>query len=313
LTYIISYLYLAWYHDKILLFNTIVHESGTYTLLENIFYASNFLGHIPVHTMLAFLFVGFYLCLTGDESGAFPKKKIRIIFYLLIIFLIGSFFLSLSVFGYEDTSAFIFQQKQSMQNYTKGGSWNLHIPSTIMLLALIPVYIYCSKKIFGKSIALSSRWVRHIFLGFIMPALLFTYFLNRTVVDVVFSVWKDPRYLAHSVRELMTFPVTYFPLPLFFFLRRDRNKQISDESTKNRNLEYIIVLAAALFLVGLFYQSYIPLAEGIGNLAQKPEFAKGGKLGISYLLASHYFEHFLDTIYFTLLSMLLYGLAINKK
>ena len=40
--------------------------------------------------------------------------------------------------------------------------------------------------------------------------------------------------------------------------------------------------------------------EGVGTLAQKPEFAKGGELSVIYLLASHFFEHFLDTIFFAL-------------
>jgi hypothetical protein len=55
----------------------------------------------------------------------------------------------------------------------------------------------------------------------------------------------------------------------------------------------------------------LPLSVGIGSLAQKPFFAKKCELGIPYLLASHYFEHFPDTIYFTLLSLFLYGVAVN--
>ena len=78
-TYVISYLYLAYYHGKILVFNTIVHEGGTYTLLQDIFYASHFLGHIPVHTMIAFLFIGSYLCLSGFNSNTYLNKKIEIL------------------------------------------------------------------------------------------------------------------------------------------------------------------------------------------------------------------------------------------
>lgn len=73
-----------------------------------------------------------------------------------------------------------------------------------------------------------------------------------------------------------------------------------------KKLYLIMIILTALFLMGLFYQSYISLAAGIGRLAQKPFFAKNGELGIPYLLASHYFEHFLDTVYFTLLCLILY-------
>jgi len=309
--YIVSYLYLAYYHGKFLIFNTIVHESGKYTLLQDMFYASHFLGHIPVHTVLAFFFVGAYLCLTGSNSNRYPKKKIRILFTLLVFLLISSFFLSLTVFGYEDTLSFMAQRKQGVGIYAEGGSWNLHLPSTMLLLLLIPVYIYIVKRIFGRSIEPNPSGLFYISLGFIF-FFLFTFLFNRNIVDAFFSIWGDPRYLGHSVRELLTFPVTYFPVPLYFILSGETRVGGSRKRKRNRNLECVMASLGIVFLLGLFYQSYIPLTEGIGNIAQKPDFAKGGKLGAPYLLASHYFEHFLDTIYFTLLCLLSYSFAMNK-
>lgn len=310
-TYIISYLYLAYYHGTFLVFNTIVHESGRYTLLQDMFYASHFLGHIPVHTVLAFWFVGDYLCLMDLTLIRTQKKKIQILFVPFMFFLILSFFLSLTVFGYEDTFAFMVQQKQSVEIYTEGGSWDLHLPSSMLLFFLIPVYIYIVKRIFGGSIELNSNGVLYISLGFIL-FFLFTFFFNRNIVDALWLIWGDPRYLAHSVRELLTFPVTYFPIPLYLILKGEKKVEGSTKRKQNRNLEYFIACLAIVFLLGLFYQSYVSLTEGIENVARKPDFAKGGKLGITYLLASHYFEHFLDTIYFTLLCLLLYGLSKNR-
>jgi hypothetical protein len=52
---------------------------------------------------------------------------------------------------------------------------------------------------------------------------------------------------------------------------------------------------------------------GIGQLAQTPPFAKAGTLSVPYLLASHYFEHLLDTIYFTLLTLLLWSFASRRN
>ena len=46
------------------------------------------------------------------------------------------------------------------------------------------------------------------------------------------------------------------------------------------------------------HQASVSLSHGVGNLAQERAFARGGPLGIPYLLASRYFEHFLDTIFF---------------
>ena len=52
---------------------------------------------------------------------------------------------------------------------------------------------------------------------------------------------------------------------------------------------------------------------GIGELAQKPPFARTGALGVPYLLASHNFEHVLDTIYFTLVTLLLWSIAPRRR
>ncbi|UCD83611.1 MAG: hypothetical protein JSU92_09945 [Deltaproteobacteria bacterium] len=308
LTYIISYLYLAYYHGKYFIFNTIVHEGGEYTLLQDLFYASHFLGHIPVLTMLAFLFAGSYLCLTGYNPNRCSRNKIKLIVGILILFLILSILLSLVIFGYEDTFDFICQKKQGVSIYEEGGSWNLHLPSSILLFLLIPVYLYIFKKIFGRGIELNSRGSFYISLGFIF-FFIFTFLLNKSIIDIIFRIWGNPRYLAHSVRELLTFPVTYFPVPLYFFLRGEGKGDVQRENREKMNFKYFILCLAVVFLLGLCYQSYVSLSEGIGGLAQKPYFAKGGSLGIPYLLASHYFEHFLDTVYFTILCLLLYSIA----
>ncbi len=238
-------------------------------------YASHFLGHIPVHTMLAFLFIGSYLCLGGFNFNTCSKKRIRLLFILLIFFLALSFFLSLTFFSYENTFGFICQRKQGVGIYEEGGSWNLHLPSSMMIFLLTLVYIYIIKKIFGKSIELNLSGLSYISLGFVL-FFLFTIFINKNIIDVLFSIWGNPRYLAHSVRELLTFPVTYFPIPLYFLLRGEKSLGGFRKSKEKGSLKYFIACLAIIFLLGLFYQSYISLTEGIGNLAQKPDFAKGG-------------------------------------
>jgi len=228
-----------------------------------------------------------------------------------MLLLILSFFVGMVVFGHEDTFAFIAQKKQGVGTYAEGGSWNLHLPSTTLLFLLIPAYIYIVKTIFGSVIQPNFGGLSYISLG-VLLFFLFTLLFNRSIADPFFSIWADPRYLAHSVRELLTFPVTYFPIPLYFILRRERTVRASAKRMIGGNLRSLIACLAIIFLVALFYQSYASLTAGIGSIAQKPDFAGGGQLGIPYLLASHYFEHFLDTIYFTLLSLLLYSFGANR-
>jgi hypothetical protein len=139
-----------------------------------------------------------------------------------------------------------------------------------------------------------------------------TLLFNAGSLDAVVLTWRDPRYLAHSVRELLTFPVTYFLVPLYFILRWEKAAGDFEETATNKTFRRLIIFLAVVFLVGVLYQSYVPLTKGIASLSQRPSFAKNGTLGIPYLLASHYFEHFLDTVYFTLVCLLLYSVRTNK-
>lgn len=313
LTYAVSYLYLAFYHGKSLLFNVVVHEGGTYSLLQSTFYASHFLGHIPVHVVLAFFFTGCYLCLSDDYPDRWSKGKMQMLSAAFILFLIAATVLSVTFFGFEDALSFIAQEKQGVGIYREGGAWNLHLPSTILLFALIPVYIYFIKRICGRSVQSSMGGVFYLAVScFFFIA--FTLLSNRhNISGPLCLILTDARYLAHGVRELLTFPVTYFPIPLYFFLRGEKGSDFVIGSSMNRKVKLCVALLSLIFIAGLFYEASIPLSKGIGNLAQKPAFAKGGKLGIPYLLAAHYFEHFLDTIFFALLCLLLYGLASRSK
>ena len=308
--YFLAYLYLAWYHKKVWLFETIVHESGALNLTQVIFYSSHFIGHIPVDTALAFLFTGSYFWLACPPRGHFLAGKALWLGLILAAFLACCLFLSLWLFGIHDTIAYAAQRKQGVYTCAAGGSWNLHLPSTLMQVLLIPVYVFCAVVLFKRrrtDSVCAKVGKLYFFLGLAFTFLL-TLALNPNLIGALGLVWSDPRYLAHSVRELCTFPLTYYPLPLFVFLGRDEQSVKYDKSMFSPGMLIVLIV----FMMGLAYQAYIPLSHGIGELAQKPSFATGGKLGIPYLLAAHYFEHFLDMIYFFLLSLLLFAIHARR-
>lgn len=311
LAYFLSYAYLAHYHKQLFIFHTVVHEGGTFSLLEDMFYASHFLGHIPVHTVLAFLFIGSYLCLTPHAMESSMPQKMQLVIMSLVLFLIVSFLFSLAYFGPEDTFAYVGQQKQSVVRYEQGGSWNLHIPSTMLQFFLIPVYIFCVKSFMGSRVRTNFSGLPYLLFG-ILIFIIFTLFLNGNLLSAIRLVWTDPRYLAHSVRELLTFPITYYPIPLYFILTEERESNGREPTSRSAAHTYVIAAFFLIFIAGLTYQSWIPLTHGIAELAQKPSFAKQGKLGIPYLLAAHYFEHFLDTIYFTMFGLMIYAAAMIR-
>jgi hypothetical protein len=303
-TYLGSFAYLTWYHKGSAVFSTIIHEGGRYTLLQTVFYASHFLGHVPVHTVLAFMFTGSYLSLTGEPHDDNSGGKTSSWIIILVLFLAGSLVISLRFFGTEDTLAFILQQKQAVRIYETGGSWNLHLPSTILLFFLIPLYVRAAVPVLGLPPTPNRRGAIYLLCG-LGVLIVFTLVINRSDMWRPLKIWSEPRYLAHSVRELCTFPLTYFPIALLLFTGRSVWKDRIGRQGKAAPI--MLCLCAVLFVGGLIYQVSIPLKAGIGSLAQKPAFAREG-LTVPYLLASHYFEHLLDSIYFALLCGLLYSL-----
>jgi hypothetical protein len=301
--YLLSYLYLALYHQHWNVWPVVVHESGRYTLLETTFYASHFIGHIPVLLTVALLMAGSWLAMTPDGSPGMSVGQTAVAGVLLAVVLGASAVISVVHFGVEDTFSFILQRKQQPDLYVEGGSWNLHLPSTMLQFLLIPVVVWMARRFFDRPVRWSQRGIPWLAAAAIV-AMCITWWANGNPLAAVAGVWRDPRYLAHAVRELATFPLTYYPLPLAALLSLEGLDRRDDPSPTGP-LDKTMTAAAGLFLVGFAYQVMVSLINDVGSLAQKPDFAKGGELSIAYLLASHSFEHFLDTLFFALLTIIL--------
>lgn len=304
ITYLAAYCYLAMYHEKWWLLTTIIHEGGTLKLWETILYASHFLGHVPSLTVVALLFVGsvrlFFVGRADDRAHSWTL-------WTGLVALLGfSIWFSVLYFGWEQTGEYIFQQRQGEHRLEQGGSWLLHLPTTLLLFAGLPVYVAIAGHLLGHRLQWNVRAGRW-FLTAGLLTLLMTILCCEDAISSFMSTWKDARYLAHSVRELATYPLIFFSLPLYLYCRNFQSGEAGgDEDVRfNRRGKRAILGLAVLALAGLVWQVITPLKAGVSGLAQHPSFAHGGDLSIAYLLASHYFEHVLDTIYFTLLCGLL--------
>lgn len=306
IVYAASYTYLAVYHHDATLWQTVIHESGVLTLRDTVLYSSHFLGHVPTHTAVALFFAIWYSILAPMPVTTLGrnKKRIAILGTLLIAFLGGALLHSTVRFGWSDTVAFITQNKQQSAGTVTGGSWNLHLPSLVLAALLIPVYIRVMQAVYSQPRLFSFRHARpYLFAAAALTALI-SLIINWQDLSKLVSVSTDARYQAHSIRELATFPLTYFPLPLVWLWWGARKKDSSQAAQKPSGLPAIVWLSSALGAVGIGYQIIISSTAGINTIAQKPSFALDAGLSIPYLLASHYFEHALDTIFFFLLSIL---------
>ena len=300
-TYVLAATYLMVYHHALNIFAIPIHESGELNLLQTTFYSSHFIGHIPVHVCLAFIFAGCLKSLFGNSIGSrLSQNKLLL---LLAVFLIFCFSHSFWEFGAKDTLSYLFQQRQGVDISGDGGSWKLHLISTITIPFLIPIYLLTAAFLTKTKVAETNYGLTYILTGLILIPII-TLAIERQSFFESLHIFKNNRYLAHSVREVATFPLTYFPIPLYFIFGASPKSTIGNQQPTDRT-KIVLLMATLIFLILMSLQVISPLQEGIGKLAQKPDFAKMGKLNISYLLASHYFEHFLDSIFFTLLVLLL--------
>jgi len=302
--YIFSYLYLAFYHQTLNLFAVNIHESGELNFGETLFYSSHFLAHIPVLVVVALLFAG-SVRLFGGEKGMTQSSGLLLL-VLLVLFLLGAVIHSFLVYGKTDTLEYILQKKQGHDIYGEGGSWKLHLVSTLTLIFFIPVYVFTVLQMLNVKTGWNKKGFVLTGAGLVLIPL-FSWLCEGNFFPNLKYVITSNRYLAHSVRELITFPVTYFPL--FFMVFFDfREWRFRLSVGKDKRIRWVVGTAFVLLVILFVYQTVLPLTEGIGNLAQKPAFTKGGKLPLLYLITSHYFEHFLDTLFFVLLC----GLLLNR-
>ncbi len=299
-TYVVSYAYLAWYHDTLFLFGTIVHESGRYTLLENTFYAPHFLGHIPVLLTLSLLMVGSYRWFTPDPAP--PSRRDLGLAISALVLLVGvSLVFSLTHWGSSQTWEFILQERQRPDLLVPGGSWLLHLPSTLSLILGLPLTVIAWRWFFRLPTGTANGGLAVFGLG-ITSAVAMTWLVVPQPLATSIEVLCDPLTLGHAVRELATFPLTYFPFPLAWWFAHE---PIGSRFRWTPKLIATATIVGVAFAAAFAYQVWIPLETGVSDLAQSPDFAHDGALSIPYLLASHFFEHFLDTVFFALLCVLL--------
>jgi hypothetical protein len=299
-TYAVSYGYLAWYHGRVLLANTVIHENGRYTLAETTFYAPHFLGHILVLVTVALLMVGSYSSLTAVLPSVSARTALRAAGALTVL-LAASTVLAIGHWGAAETWEFVSQLRQRPDLLEPGGSWLLHLPSTLSLFAGTPLFVLAVLWFFDRPAATRADGRIAFGLAAVLVVAVTWVVVPRPVATAAL-VLRDPRYLAHGVRELVTFALIYFPLPLAFWLSRSPEQRGFRWS---RSLVLTVVVLGAVFTGALAYQVLVPLERGVSELAQHPDFAPDGMLSIPYLLASHFFEHFLDSLFFALLCVLI--------
>ena len=302
----ISYAYLAVWHGKLLLFKTVIHENGRHTLLGSLFYFDHFVACVP-------MVIFFALCVAGGLALSNPLSRVISVAqlsYVTAVLLLGaallvlcSFVASVFIAGWQRTVDYASQRIERDGVTSKGGNWNQ------LQLSNVPIGLGA----IGTCIALVGLspdsnppgFSSLVGLGLIGLAAI----LSIAISAFNWCGWeafRNPRWLAHSIREMATYPFTGIPLAMLSVLLVEFILTGSDQWTVQLSwLSVILIGAAALILIA---QLLLLKNTNISAIAQKPSFAPNG-LTIPYLLCSHVFEHFLDFILIFLLAGGFYALG----
>jgi hypothetical protein len=293
--FVISYIYLVWWHNKIFLWNVLIHENGRLTLLGSLFYFDHFVACVPAIVVFALCTAGGVALAGHAPSGINLHRTAFVAIFLLVgaaLMVFVAFIASVHTVGWQRTMDYAFQWVERDGIVSKGGNWNQlqlsNLPILLGTIGLSSAFVMFGKESGSKG---SGPLTALALLCIGVAAAL-------CIVISAFSWggWKsflNPRWLAHSLREIATYPLTGIPIALSGVLLVEYYLSgLHTWAVEPRSLSLILIGTG----IGIAIGEVILIKDvNVLAIAQKPSFAVNG-LSISYLLCSHVFEHFLDFI-----------------
>jgi len=307
--FVLAYAYLVRWHGKLWLMNTIVHENGRLTLLESLFYFDHFVSHIPMIAIFALCAAG-GMAITeriplavGISHRASHLAGVMLGAALCLAAI--SFLGALLTVGWQRTLDYCLQRIERDGIMSPGGLWNqLQLSNVPIALGTVGLGLAIQRSVphsqFTRDAGLSTAGIILVSLAVAIMAgmSLFTW--------QSWAALRNPRWLAHSMREVATFPLTGVPIALAAtVLVQSALGSEGVWSMRISNLSAVLLGFAALIVAT---ELIIIRNVRILSIAQRPAFA-GERMTVLYLLASHVFEHALDFVFMGLLAGGAYALA----
>ena len=303
----ISYAYVAWWHKKLFLWDTLIHENGRLTLLGSLFYFDHFLACVPMVTLFALSTAGGVALAArvpsdiGASGAAFLAAVLLAAAALLVL---TAFFASLYTVGWQRTLDYALQRIERDGISSKGGSWNQlqlsNIPIALGTIGVAAAFLAS----FGTADAKKDLDLIPAGIACLGVAAL----LSVTLTAVNWCGWRsffNHRWLAHSIREIATYPLTGIPIALCSVLLVENWISGIHTWAIVPRLPSLILVGMSLVLLGT--QLILLRKVDVLAMAQKPQFAAAG-FSVPYLLCAHVFEHFLDFVFIVPLTGGIYAL-----
>jgi hypothetical protein len=304
--FVVSYIYVAWYHNDANLWNTLIHENGRLTLGGSLFYFDHFIACVPMIVLFSLCTAGGFALTGRVPAVADSSRAWRFALILLggaALLVVFAFIASVQTAGWERTIDYALQRIERDGVLSKGGNWNQLQLSNIPI-ALGAIALSCS--IVRSAAGSDSKDAGLVTGGKICIVVALA--LMNAISAVTFNEWQafaNPRWVAHSMREVATYPLTGIPIALAAVLLVERRLSGQTHWQVEPRLLSLVLLGLSIVMVGaqLIYLNSIDVLA----MAQKPAFAAEG-LSVAYLLTSHVFEHFLDFVLIAPLTAGIYAL-----
>ncbi len=299
-----SYAWLAIEHGTWALWTSVVHESGSYTLGETIFYYEHFLRELPIDVGYA-LFLA--LCIAAYcpvRMGGAPifSKSLRSITWLstisAVILAAGSFWLAAERSGYGSAWSDLMQYRTRDDLFEYGSHWHFHWLSTVWFgcAATAAARLVCDTTDESRGMILGRSWLQWVPWSYVA--------VLTAVFGLSASVFVDVRYVGHQAREIMTHgPITLllgFGIVLLILGSADREGR-TNVRTENRAIPWRKIRIPAAFVVlipGLL--AWVALRGDVMSAGQSEQ-------GIAAMVAGHVFEHVLDYAFVALTAAAVFG------
>jgi hypothetical protein len=226
-----------------------------------------------------------------------------LLIYVTLLLLLASV-ASVSTVGWRRTSEYALQRIERDGVMSKGGNWNQFQLSNIPI-ALGSIGV--GSTLLSENFSEAKANMLLIVAGTICIGVATV--LSLGITALTWPAWRsflNPRWLAHSMREIATYPLTGIPIALSAIFLVEAYLSGGDTWKFEPGLASLLLIGTSIVIVA--GELILLRSTDILAIAQKPSFAPHG-LSIPYLLCAHVFEHFLDFVFIGPLTALIYVLV----
>lgn len=294
------YLWLAVEHGTLWLWPVVVHESGRYTFGQTVLYWSHFLREVPVVAAYVLFLLGVSGAVPGDATGGLRVGGRAAVILLGggVVLVAGALLATATSAGWSTALLDLLQYRTRDDLIGYGSHWRYHGLSTAWFGAVTLLAPMAAERLVGRPVLRHHRGWTLAAWGYVL------------VLTLVFGLspeaFTDVRYAGHQAREILTHgPITLLVgVGLVLTMgggvegRRPSAGSPGHLPSTEWSRPVAIALAAAILI-----PLHLTVVSLSGDLMEQGQ----SELGLSAMVAAHYFEHTMDYLLTALL--LIGGLA----